>query len=346
MRVRRLLFGLLAVAVLCIAAETAEAAFAADLLKFDGSVNRVNFRNYEHVLRATNDAADGQNVITLGGSNYRVVTNTMSIEVGDLFVQLYRANEINFQTGFDGEFVGYAVQQVETISVNSATDVDIRFKAASVDPFGVFSAAELADGAMLALYADTNADFTDKSPLMGGDLATGLVADVATVTNGVLWSTFGIGSNIDGILPNFADPFFRSKIDPTKVPNSGENFNFGDSYTGLNRKSYGSLGNGVVFTGVRGYQGDNNPGDDPLQSIRGQAELFANRFDPFGDTEPTDYRFFVDGNGNSNGTSNWLYASDDPFEFRAVPEPGAVAVWGVLAVVGVLGVARRRACTK
>ena len=42
------------------------------------------------------------------------------------------------------------------------------------------------------------------------------------------------------------------------------------------------------------------------------------------------------------GTSPWMYDSQDPFTFAAVPEPATLAMWGGFLAIGAVVALRRR----
>src|SRR3990167_6657340 len=57
---------------------------------FEGRLNAVGLDNYEMVLRASS----GSGELTVAGTDYDIIRNTDTISLGDLFIQIYNADDL------------------------------------------------------------------------------------------------------------------------------------------------------------------------------------------------------------------------------------------------------------
>ena len=130
----------------------------------------------------------------LGYQSVANKTGGSAVAVGDLFYGV-----INIQTISSGattwnannvtapldSFTGYLLTRVTSVvstSTSLGTFTSFQLGVAKSDPNHIFSASELASGAMMKFYTDTTTAYTT-----GGPVAT----DIAHATNGTPWATLG-----------------------------------------------------------------------------------------------------------------------------------------------------------
>ncbi|MFP5221229.1 MAG: PEP-CTERM sorting domain-containing protein [Acidobacteriota bacterium] len=187
----------------------ASSAFASPVL--GPGVNRIEFTNWE-------------NAYHLVGGVYVPREAPGTIEVGDIFVGILRAQTItngglpiwgsdDIGPVFD-QLSGYFINQVVALPTDASPALILGVP--TVDPFGIISAAELAAGVVMKLFADDSSTIQDPRTVTSG-IATSTDGDLwasLSMTEGYWWSTapsnFGtigeLGTNwfgfnvVDGVL--------------------------------------------------------------------------------------------------------------------------------------------------
>lgn len=286
---------------------------------FDNRLNRLFFENYETILRADVGSSFG------GLDGYREVNpGAEAVAVGDIVVQIYEAQNLKI-TGVSGNvweqsatsrFQGYGAVEITGVAFEALGTVQHLTFGATVDPFGILAAGET-----LRLFSDDGVGATAMN-----QLAPTLAAAIGTVTNGVLWASFGLGVATDG---GTTDTGFTYSHNFAVSPLEGDSFFQLNVVTGPP---------GVVFTGVN-EGSETEVGDAPLKlnSLAGTSEFELH--DENGDLA---YSPGVISPSTGNFTEDGLFrfASNDPMIFRAVPEPGSLILVG-MGLVG-MGLARYR----
>lgn len=228
---------------------------------------------------------------------------------GDVEIEIFQAqnvespegNEVWIQADND-RFQGYAAFQVQSLSGDVATGLQVNFEPLTIaDPFG-----KLAAGEVLALFVDEGATGWQPNALT-------LAAAVASVTDGSLWGTFGFdGTQGDDGGPS--DGYLYQRND-----NNLGNPEAGFGWAALNVVQ--SPGN-IAFTGV----------NDPTEVLYGGATLFTSLWAK---------QFFSRSLAFDRGDSLFQFQSNDPLVFAGVPEPASILVFGGL-FAGFLGYRRLR----
>lgn len=280
-----------------------------------------------------------------------------NIRAGDLFIGIIDSRSIsnidtsttwsadNTPPGFD-TFTGYFVQEVKANLglIGAGPQSRLILGSPTVnDPFGILNTggadgnlATLADNEMIRLFVDSTTQFRPDGVIT-------VQQSIATATDGALWAALGVGLDtpIAGGIPGFdADGYVYSEVNI----NAGGLGNFaGDFYAAFNILLEGPALDIEITRTV----------NDPAEVLVGGVQIG----DPF-TTASNNYLGVcpgavllpqacndIAGNGqlsaNQNVPSPWTYASEDPLQLYAVPEPGSLALAGV-ALAGLGFAARRR----
>ncbi len=224
---------ILAIFFILLTAVPARAIYVRDLLRFDGSLNRVEFDVRAGVWRW---APTGETLIP--GTD----TNFSRRSRGEFVVGVFRANSVNGVSGFTGEFTGYFAVQILNVHFvfalsglgPFATKVNADYllgAAGNYDPFEV-----LAGDVGLVWYFDPQPNF----PSSDGDFGQ----YVAAATDGDFFGSFRFGFAADkdaGGAPSLgAAASYWSILQPSKLELAG-GLNVAELAPGLEY---------LVFTGV------------------------------------------------------------------------------------------------
>jgi hypothetical protein len=333
------------------AAAMAVSAVSAHAVAFGTGLNSIEITTKENQYRsnAACDAAPGTCLGTGSGpSGFQQVNPSLgnNVKTGDLFVGVFASRTVvnngttvwgedNTAAGGIDTFTGYFVQEVKQVDENvvGGTRDRIILGSSAVDPFGI-----LTGGAVAAAFVD-NAGLANTPYRLDGSGFT-VAQSIASVTDGLLWATFGIGSTALGSdVDN--DGYMTTEVD-TGIPGSSNNFN-GNFYTAWQILSEGLAYNLGLLTGI----------NDPVEDIKGGAL-------------PGD--FFTTANNNAAGICNevagafacnqivgngqltpnqevspWLFTGEDPLQLYQIPEPGTLALVGLALAGAGIGARRRKA---
>ena len=168
--------------------------------------------------------------------------NNGQVDVGEIFWGVYNINEIVAPTDVQGqtgpqiwplggkasppEVTGYFVYEVTAVydpgELGNPTPGSpyMEFGPASSDPNSIFTAADLAAGAVMRFFEDPSIDYDDSTQ--------GLA--VSTATDGALLWTLGFGPNSD----NTSTSGYWYALAPRIIPPVGSPGIIGESYGGLN----------------------------------------------------------------------------------------------------------------
>ncbi len=269
---------------------------------------------------------------------------SQSVSAGDIFWGTYNVQNIKDswtitgQAGpdiWDGtstpaEITGYFVQEVKatclpgqvcgaTGIVNPFAEALIILGSASVDPNGIFSAADLAAGAMMRVFVDNANNYDD----------TFQTTALATATDGAVAFTLGDGASAE--TGNLAG--YNYTLAPLVPPGAGD---VGESYGGLNFV-YDEAGIIVVSSVndpnesfsilLTGIDGPNNPSDFGLPNPGTDVDFYFNSEifslstfgTPFG---------MLNADGSAMDGMYMHFGSNDPAVMN-IPEPGTLALVGL-----------------
>ena len=298
-------------------------ASAGPVFDFGGALNEVFFRNREVVLRADASSLFGDLV------GWRRVTGLTAdpFAVGDISVSIFNAQNLevdgtqtwafNPGLGVGGAavrdlFEGYGVTRISSLTPPAThgdpTLVHITQGASLVDPFGIISAAELAAGVTLKLYHDSA---TEGGNTFWTNLGASSIGNVASVTDGTLWAAFGLGVSLQPQVGATPPAFLGSGFAYAHILPGGRL-----AFFQFNRRTLaGTLSTMVPFPGVNHPSETEIGGSGHLTDIYASTEIENN---PQG-------RLVLGG----AATSLWDFSSNDPFAFRATPEPSSIILFGI-----------------
>ena len=164
------------VALLCACAAAGQA-WAAPVFQL-GTDNNLGFQSVGN--------KSGTGSFAVGDIIYGVINvQDISTGSGSTGTTLWNANNVSSNPPIDS-FSGYYLAQVKTvtpITSSAGTFYSVQLGAASSDPNGKFSAADLTAGMMMKLYTDTATVYTTGGPV---------AADIAHATDGAYWGGLGI----------------------------------------------------------------------------------------------------------------------------------------------------------
>ncbi len=291
---------------------------------------------YEGIFYNNSEVLWDRDVGTPGGGQ---------VSVGDIFWGTYNVQNIKDswtitgQAGGDvwdgtsapAEISGYFVQEVKATClpgapcaalggmVNPYASALIVLGSASVDPNGIFSAADLAAGAMMRVFVDNANNYDD----------TFQTTALATATDGAVAFTLGDGASAE--TGNLAG--YNYTLAPLVPPGAGD---IGESYGGLNFV-YDEAGivvsssvndpNESLSAILTGIDGPNNPSDFGLPNPGTDVDFFFNSEifalgsfgTPFG---------MLNADGSAMDGMYMHFGSNDPAVMN-IPEPGTLALVGL-----------------
>ena len=220
-----------------------------------------------------------------------------------------------------GELTAYAVSQIATFSMDTALwdgtaadfddiQVDMTFKKADLDPFGVLNISAVGgkDGLGAMMYWDTSEDFS----FNGGSVNPGtkvdeLKEDVKNATDGTSFVGVGYGAAIDT----------PGAPGTASLSADGGIFN-PDVQGGMN------LLTNTGFEYLK-FPGVVNEDNQTLTSFSLRSGIDPN-----------------ESHVDNDGSSYWRLESDDPWKFKMTPEPGSAVALAGLLVMGAIGFLYRR----
>lgn len=268
----------------------------------DSGINKLYFTNAESL-----DNVDGSFTTVTDNAGNVVVTPTVT--VGDIFYGVLRVQDVNLGLTWDDDnnpdggldtLTGYFRTQVTNITTDSAGTHITHGAATSADTFGIFSANDIAAGAVMKLFADSgSSSYTQDS--VGGQSV-----DIANATDGSHWATFGLG---------MGSTYYYSHS-PSIVPVNPSD-NIGRTWFGLDIVTIGGVAQN--FSGYPFFFTDD--------SGEYESNLGGGGFSPvqmYGHSDVT----------VADGSTNWMFDSDDPAVI-VTPEPGTFLLLGS----GLLGAA-------
>jgi hypothetical protein len=293
-----------------------------------GNFNGLFFTNDEVWVDKDNDGLSTANP----GAN--------TVTVGDILWGTLKMNQISGPTNNIGqggpqiwgpgatpdEITGYFVTVVSGVINNGNTILLAPLPNAALDPNGIMTAADIANGVVIRIYEDSPGGFGNYNATTQGQA-------VATATDGSLLWTLSMFDNAlapAGIQPNNAMDlgywFSNANTDPWGL--QGGNV-LGDSFAGVN-----------VVT--------NNSGISKFGPVTDPNVTLASP--PW--SVPNYNHFWLNSELIVNGAAlatNFAIGpnqpmhlfSNDPGVYFPIPEPGTVALFG-LGLVGAFGVVRRR----
>lgn len=335
---------------------TAASVQAASIPLFVTGLNDLEIINRENVYRSDASCAANGGCLAFDSANdptgYRRADPAQfnNILKGDIFVvgQATRSvtnlnagttwDQDNTQAGGVETFTGYSVQEVDSVALDVNGTADrIVFKTASADPFNILSAADLAAGVMVRLFADTTTAYR----FDGVGLTT--FQSIASLTDGSFWADLGIGgTTASAAAPGLeADGYLYAEVN---IGLGLTNFQ-GDFNAAFN-----------VITKYAAYSaGELAKINDPAEVLYGGALLgdpgvsAANNAAGTCTATATYGCYDIAGNGQLSANQNvspWQFASEDPFQLHTIPEPGSLALAGLaLGAMGLAGRARRKSAS-
>ena|GEM_PF-2204009 len=204
---------------------------------------------------------------------------------------------------------GYFLTTVTGVNVHGGLggDVHISLGAATADPNGVLTAADLSSGVVLKMFEDDTSVGGPGTAYTTND-AGGAAGDIANATDGSVWATLNIGPN----------GYWYTHAPVVPPTNAGEAI--GESWFGLD---FVINNTGKSFLAI----------DDPLESEAGAGGIAL-------------VEMYGTSNINANnpgitGGDNWDFMSQDP-AVVVTPEPGTLLLLGSGLLGGAL-LRRRRA---
>lgn len=266
---------------------------------------------------------DGQSVANPGAN---------TVTVGDVFWGTLKLNQISAPTNNVGqggpqiwgpgatpdEITGYFATEV--VSVIGNTIIFKPLSSAALDPNGILTAAEVADGVVIKMYEDNSGGFGNYNATTQGQA-------VSTATDGtLLWSLtmYNNAMTVSGIQPitTASAGYWFSNATPDPWGLIGGNV-LGDSFAGTN-----------VVTNNSGISKFGPVSDPNVTAFPGGQHFWFNS------------ELIVNGAalaaGFTHGANQPMHLfSNDPGVYFPIPEPTTLALFG-LGLVGACGLVRRR----
>lgn len=280
--------------------------------------NKIFYNNYETVFRADDN-----------GDYYEIdqTSGPVDIAVGDIFVGIINVqditdvdNQIIWDNPDGDQITGIFAQEITALNsggsgiiVDLAPTSETTFTTLAGDTF----TTGLASNEMFELYYDAGGS---TSFTTGGSIVDG----IAAATDGTSWMVLGDDDTtvVEGTTFNTAGEEY-AWTDATPFGTPFVNFN-GDAYLGLSVLEFES-----TISDLIGVPLLNDPTETRFDS---DVEFYAN-------SELTVNPDFV--GFNSQGTSQWVFESNDPGRVAVVPEPTSALLLGI-GLLGAAGFVRRK----
>lgn len=289
-----------------------------------GSFNGVFFTNDEVWVDMDNDGLSTANP----GAN--------TVTIGDVFWGTLKMNQISAPTNNVGqggaqiwgpgatpdEITGYFATQVVGITNGGNTVVFAPLSNAALDPNGILTAAEIADGVVIKIYEDNSGGF-------GNYNATTQGSAVSTATDGSLLWTLSMYDNATA----------PSGINPTTTANSGYWF------SNASTDPWGLIGGNVLgdsFAGVNVITNNSGISKFGLVTDPNVSLPTGTNWNHFWFNSELIVNGAALAAGFSHGADQPMHLfSNDPGVYFPIPEPTTLALFG-LGIVGACGLVRRR----
>ncbi len=266
----------------------------------DAGANSLFFTNVENWIDE-DDSGD----ISAGDTFYGIL-NVQNISNGGS--DIWGTDNVGGDGTID-TLTGYFLTTVTGVNVHGGLggDVHISLGAATADPNGVLTAADLSSGVVLKMFVDDTSVGGPGTAYTTND-AGGAAGDIANATDGSVWATLNVG-------PNGYWYTHAPVVPPTNVGAA-----IGESWFGLD---FVVNNTGWTYLAI----------DDPLESEAGAGGIAL-------------VEMYGTSNINVNdpaitGGDNWGYTSQDP-SVVVTPEPGTLLLLGSGLLGGAL-LRRRRA---
>lgn len=333
-----------------VAAAMVVSSMAANAVIFGDGLNDIEILNKENNYRtAASCLANGGCLGTGTGPGTLQLVNpgiANNVLVGDIFIGVFATRSItangittwdqdNAAAGGIDTFTGYFVQEVKEVqpNVNGVTDRLILGTSSIGDPFGILAAGEVARA-----FVDNSGLANTAYQFDGAGLT--LLQSIQSATDGGLWASFGIGNTVLGAVVD-GDGYLSTEVNIGFAANDPNNTFNGTFYTAWNLLLLGAEYNAGTLTGI----------NDPAENVKGgqlagdPTTTINNNLAGICVATATFACNDIVGNGQislNQTASPWIFASEDPLQlYRAIPEPGSLALIGV-ALLGIAAAGRRR----